>query len=85
METPDPQLPDVEGQKLWCKELVERGCHMINTIRAGGTVSPAARLSRTNGLRFAYGRARELGFEKELDVLMLAHGVHIRMMLDGPT
>jgi hypothetical protein len=73
---------DVEGQMMWCRELAQRACDMIATIRAGGTISAADRLGRTNGLRFAYGRARELGFEKELDIFMLAHGVHIRMILD---
>jgi hypothetical protein len=68
---------DVKGQKAWAKELIHAACDMLDRAKAGEVVTKDEEQLRVNGVRFAFRRAKELGFTAELHVLMLARGVHI--------
>lgn len=82
IDHPDPPPSNIEvdvaGQKAWAMELLHAACDMLDAVKAGYEVSPKEKQLRLNGLRFAYGRARELGFEAELDVWMLVRGIHVK-------
>ena len=69
--------PDVAGQKRWAKQLVRQACDMLDRAKQGHFPTDSERLGYVNGLRFAFRRAAELGFTSELQVLMLARGIHV--------